>query len=100
MPGFECEQLSASATSLWAPTLAVCVRVCKMKQGDAAVPAQNLLVEQGGAPARTTFHLSCTEVPEAELTAEPLLCPELNLQLLLIGLHSFVYLLLCFLVLG
>lgn len=46
-PGFECEPLSASVMSLWIPTRAVCVRMCKTKHGDAPLAAQSRLMEQG-----------------------------------------------------
>lgn len=71
MPGFECEPLAACVMSLRIPTLAVCVRLCKAKHRDTAPAAQTILMEQVWAPVSTTFHLSSTELPEEELTAEP-----------------------------
>lgn len=77
MPGFGCAIICLCYATVDSHPGSVCVRMCKMKHGGTARVAQSMFMDQGWAPARTTFHLSCTEVPEAELTAEPRRSPPL-----------------------
>lgn len=76
MPGFECEPFSTSLMSLWIPTLAECVRMCKMKHGDPPLAAQSMLMEQDWRHQQgLRMHPTCIEILGAMMIAETWMTP-------------------------